>query len=104
MYDWEFDDDMIDLWLFMMNIMGIILEIQEEVWLGKDWSSIQHSQNWVCQWVDDVWLWISWWYDWFMNIYAEYNGNNIGDSGGSVIGEGLKVNSTLTELSLEMRS
>ena len=39
-----------------------------------------------------------------MNIYDEYNGNNIGDSGGSAIGEGLKVNSTLTELNLRMRS
>ena len=39
-----------------------------------------------------------------MNIYDEYNGNNIGDSGGCGIGEGLKFNSTLTELSLSLRS
>ena len=89
----------------MMCIMGIILEIQEEVQLGKDWSSIQHSQNWICNWgVNNVWLGISWWYDWFMNIYDVNNDNNIGDSGGSVIGEGLKVNSTLTELYLSVRS
>ena len=105
MYDWEFDDDMIDLWLFMMFIMGIILEIQEEVQLGKDWSSIRHSQNWICTWgVENVWLEISWWYDWFLIIYDVFNVNNIGDSGGSVIGEGLKVNSSLTELNLSMRS
>ena len=30
----------------------------------------------------------------------ERNGNQIGDSGGCSIGEGLKVNSTLTELNL----
>ena len=88
----------------MMCIMGIILEIQEEVWLGKYWSLIQHSQNWIYQWgVDNEWLRISWWYDWFMIIYDEYNGNNIGDSGGSVIGEGLKFNSTLTRLNLGRR-
>ena len=64
MYDWEFHDDMIDLWLFMMCIMIIILEFQEEVWLGKDWSSIQHSQNCICIWgVNNVWLRIWWWYD-----------------------------------------
>ena len=81
MYDWEFHDDMIDSWLSMMCIMVIILEIQEEVWLGKDWSSIQRSQNWFCQWgVNNVWLGISWWYDWFMIIYDEYNDNHIGDS------------------------
>ena len=39
-----------------------------------------------------------------MFIYDEYNENNIGDSGGSVIGEGLKFNSTLTDLNLGMRS
>ena len=50
--------------------------------------------------VNNVWLIISWWYDWFMIIYEEYNGNYIGDSGGSVIGEGLKVNSSLKTLSL----
>ena len=47
---------------------------------------------------------ISWWYDWFMIIYDEYNGNKIGDSGGSAIGEGLKFNSTLKTLGLGMRS
>ena len=50
--------------------------------------------------VDDVLLRISWWYDWFMIINDEYNDNNIGDSGGNVIGEGLKFNSTLTILYL----
>ena len=54
--------------------------------------------------VNNVWLGISWWYDWFMVIHDVYNGNNIGDSGGSAIGEGLKVNSTLTELYLGLRS
>ncbi len=39
-----------------------------------------------------------------MIIYDEYNGNNIGDSGASVIGEALKFNSTLTQLDLELRS
>ena len=33
----------------------------------------------------------------------EINDNNIGDSGGCSIGEGLKLNSTLTELDLRMR-
>ena len=35
-----------------------------------------------------------------MIINYEYNENNIGDSGGSSIGEGLKFNSTLTKLGL----
>ena len=75
----------------MMNIMGIILEIQEEEQLVKDWSSIQHSQYCIWEWgVDNVWLGIWWWYDWFMIIYDVCNDNNIGDSGGSVIGEGLQ--------------
>ena len=41
-----------------------------------------------------------------MVIYDVYNenDNDIGDSGGNAIGEGLKVNSTLTELGLEVRS
>ena len=39
-----------------------------------------------------------------MIIYDEYNESKIGDSGGSVIGEGLKFNSTLTVLNLSMRS
>ena len=38
-----------------------------------------------------------------MVIYDEYD-NNIGDSGGSVIGEGLKVNSTLKTLNLGLKS
>ena len=37
-------------------------------------------------------------------IYDVYNGNNIGDSGGCMIGEGLKVNSTLTVLGLGLRN
>ena len=36
MYDWEFHDDMIDLWFFMMDIMIIILEIQ---W-NKNWERV----------------------------------------------------------------
>ncbi len=39
-----------------------------------------------------------------MIIYDVYNDNNIGDSGGRAIGEGLKFNSTLTKLGLSMRS
>ena len=39
-----------------------------------------------------------------MIIYDEYYDNKIGDSGGSVIGEGLKFNSTLTKLFLGVRS
>ena len=81
MYDWEFHDDMINLWLFMMNIMIIRLEIQGVFQLGKDWSSIQHSQNCIWEWgVDNVWLGISWWYDRFMIIYDEHNDNKIGNS------------------------
>ena len=72
---------MIDLWLFMMHKSVIILEIQGVFQLGKDWRSIQHSQNCIWDWgVDNVWLRISWWYDKFMFIYDEYNGNNIGGS------------------------
>ena len=101
-------EDWMMIWSFMIicdEKMKILLEIQEEVQLGRDWSSIQHSQNciWEC-WVNNVWLWISWWYDWFMIVYDEYNDNHIGDSGGSVIGEGLKVNSTLRILNLGLRS
>ena len=59
---------------------------------------------WLDICVNNEWLIIWWWYDWFMIIYDEYHGNNIGDSGGSVIGEVLKVNSTLTALGLSMRS
>ena len=81
------------------------LEIQGVFQLGKDWSSIQHLHYWIWEWgVNNVWLGISWWYDWFMIIYDEYNVNNIGDSGGSVIGEGLKVNSSLKTLYLGVRS
>ena len=79
------------------------LEIQGVFQLGKDWISIQHSQNCIWEWgVDNVWLRIWWWYDWFMIIYDVYNVNNIGDSGASVIGEVIKVNSTLKELNLEV--
>ena len=39
-----------------------------------------------------------------MIIYDVYNENNIGDSGGREIGEGLKFNSTLTELNLKVRN
>ena len=39
-----------------------------------------------------------------MIIYDVYNGNNIGDSGGSAIGEGLKFNSTLTSFYLRIMS
>ena len=39
-----------------------------------------------------------------MIIYDLYNANKIGDSGGSVIGEGLKFNSTLKKLDLGLRS
>ncbi len=39
-----------------------------------------------------------------MNKYDVYNDNNIGDLGGSAIGEGLKFNSTLTDFNLGMRS
>ena len=44
--------------------------------------------------------------DIYMNLYNnnERNDNNIGDSGGCSIGEGLKMNSTLTELWLSVRS
>ena len=81
------------------------MEIQGVFQLGRDWRSIQHSQNWIWDWgVNNVWLIISWWYDWFMIINDEYNDNDIGDSGGSVIGEGLKFNSTLTKLDLSVRS
>ena len=105
MCDWEFDDDMIDLWLFIMYIMIIILEVQEEVPLGKDWRSIQHSHHWIWEWgVDNVWFGFSWWFDWFLIIYDEYNVNKIGDSGGSGIGEVLKFNSTLKTLDLHIRS
>ena len=36
MYDWEFHDDMIDLWLFMMKIRRIILDIH---W-NKNWERV----------------------------------------------------------------
>ena len=39
----------------------------------------------------------------FMTIYYVYNANDIGDSGGCAIGEGLKFNSTLTMLCLCVR-
>ena len=52
-----------------------------------------------------------WSYDgdkkYFTHQYGSFNvydDNKIGASGGSVIGEGLKVNSTLTALNLSMRS
>ena len=38
-----------------------------------------------------------------MVIHDVFNDNKITEFGGSVIGEGLKVNSTLTELYLSMR-
>ena len=44
------------------------------------------------------------WYLYELINNNERNGNNIGDSGGCSIGDGLKMNSTLTELHLGMRS
>ena len=78
------------------------MEIQEHVQSGMDWRWIQLSQNWIWVWgVNDIYDVIGWWWYWneFMNN-DERNGNNIGDSGACSIGDGLKVNSTLTKLSL----
>ena len=66
----------LDLFVWVLNEMffencfcewflfGMELETQGVFQLGKDWRSIQHSQNWIWKWgVDNVWLKISWWYD-----------------------------------------
>ena len=45
--------------------------------------------------VDNVWLWISWWYDWFMIIYDEYNDNKIGEKGKKALREGKNGNLTI---------
>ena len=44
------------------------------------------------------------WYLYELINNNERNGNNIGDTGGCSIGEGLKINSTLTKLDLGVRS
>ena len=44
------------------------------------------------------------WYLYELNNNNERNDNKIGDSGGCSIGEGLKMNSTLTKLNLGLRS
>ena len=54
--------------------------------------------------VNDVYDWIGWYLYELNNNNNERNVNNIGDSGGCSIGDGLKVNSTLTELVLFVRS
>ena len=45
--------------------------------------------------VDVVWLRNEWWYDWFMIIYDEYNGNNIGEKGKKALREGENGNLTI---------
>ena len=54
--------------------------------------------------VNDIYNLIGWWYLYEMMNNNEWNDNDIGDSGGCSIGEGLKMNSTLTELNLGVRS
>ena len=44
------------------------------------------------------------WYLYELINNNEINDNNIGDTGGCSIGEGLKMNSTLTKLDLGVRS
>ena len=99
------DDDIDMNWWIIMREMRTILEIQEHVQSGMDWRWIQLSQNWVCGWgVNDIYDVIGWrhWYELMNN--DERNVNNIGDSGACSIGDGLKVNSTLTLLNLGIKS
>ena len=49
-------------------------------------------------------MWYVWWYWYELMNKNERNDNKIGDSGGCSVGDGLKVNSTLTLLDLGMRS
>ena len=73
--------------------MGEVLKVNSTLTeLNLDWG------------VDNVWLRISWWLFKFRGIIDFYNGNNIRYSGGKVIGEVLKFNSTLAKLSLAVRS
>ena len=69
-----------------------------------DWKWIQLSQNWIWEWGDNDIYDEIWWYLYELINNNERNGNNIGDSGGCSIGDGLKMNSTLTELSLRVKS
>ena len=99
------DDDIDMNWWMIMREMITRLEIQEHVQSGMDWRWIQLSQNCICIWgVNEIYDGIGWWYWYELINNNERNGNNIGASGGSSIGEGLKVNSTLTVLSLSVRS
>ena len=101
---WLDDDIDMNLWT-MMREMGTRLEIQEDVQSGMDWSWIQLSQNWIWDWgVNDLYDVIGWWYWYELITNNERKYNHIGDSGGSSIGEGLKVNSTLTKLDMYVRS
>ena len=52
--------------------------------------------------VNDIYDVVEWYLHELNN--NERNGNDIGDSGGCSIGDGLKMNSTLTELYLSARS
>ena len=68
-----------------------------------DWRWIQLSQNWICIWgVNDIYDEIGWYLYELNNNNNERNDNNIGDSGASSISEALKVNSTLTNLDLQV--
>ena len=99
------DDDIDMNWWIIMREMRTILEIQEDVQSEMDWRWIQLSQNWICGWgVNDIYDVIGWWYWYELMNNNERNGNNIGDSGACSIGDGLKMNSTLTKLNLSVRS
>ena len=99
-------DDGIDMnWWIIMREMITGLEIQEHVQSGKDWRWIQLSKHWIWVWgVNDLYDVIGWWYWYELINNNERNVNKIGDSGACSIGDGLKVNSTLTSLNLGVRS
>ena len=70
-------------------------------WIEDEFNS--HKIVSVDWGVNDLYDFIGW-YLYELNNNNERNDNNIGDSGVCSIGEGLKMNSTLTELYLSVKS
>ena len=104
LYMMRMDDDIDMNWWIIMREMGTILEIQEHVQSGMDWSWIQLSHHWIWIWgFNGLYYVIGWWYWYELMNNNERNVNNIGASGACSIGEGLKVNSTLKTLNLSLR-
>ena len=95
-WEWVYDWFLIDCCLSLYRIPWItVLVIQKHHHYQKHWRSIHLSLNWTWNWVydlsDDSLLFA---------IVSHSMDNEIGSSGASSLSEALKVNSSLTQLSL----